>query len=228
MLSCCALVVALARCAGCSEECSGQRQGSEGCPCQADQDCTTVGAVLLCTEGACAPGDPEDVHGPSLCDDDAVCAATEACAADGTCQPAPACQRIEPSVALATRARDLAGGCVTDNDCDVGSCSANACQPVLSTATLAAATVDGAPQADCGVAISVADPAVSATGFFARDGALTGAGCTGRWFAAYRAGFIACAGRVVALSEASVTTCIGPECATGGCRALASEMGVCP
>ena len=228
MLCCCALVVALARCAGCSEECAGQRQGSEGCPCQTDQDCTTVGAVLLCVDGSCTPGDPPDAHGPSPCEDDTICAATEACAADATCQPAPACQRLEPNGALTTRARDTTGGCAIDDDCDVGACSASACQPVLSTATIAAATVDAAPQADCGMAIDIAEPAVSATGFFARDGELTAAGCTGRWFAAHRAGFVDCGGQVVALSAPNVTTCIGPECTTGGCRALSDEMGVCP
>ena len=208
LLACLALVPALARCAGCSEECTGLRWGSETCPCQTDQDCTTVGAVLLCTNGACAPGDPPDVHGDDPCDDDDDCGTGSACAADATCQPSPACQRIELGE-LATRALDGA-------------------DTVISSATVAPSDVDGAPQADCGVTVDVEEPAMSTTGFFARGGALTATGCTGQWFAAHRAGFLVCGGASVALSAPGVTTCIGAACDVAGCREIGGNMGVCP
>jgi hypothetical protein len=94
----CALAtLCLARCAGCSEECGGKNAGAEGCPCASDQDCTTrLGSVLLCVDGNCQVGDPEDVFtGLDECGVDGDCAAGEACGADGFCEPAPACQRIE-------------------------------------------------------------------------------------------------------------------------------------
>lgn len=207
-LACLALVLALARCAGCSEECAGQRQGSEGCPCQADQDCTTVGAVLLCTNGACAPGDPPDTHGDVNCESDADCGTGTACAADATCQPAPSCQRIEVGE-LATRG--LVGG-----------------QPVVSSAEVAPSEVDGAPQADCGLSIVVLDPAMSATGYFSRDGELNATACTGQWFAAHRVGFLVCGAASVALSAPGVASCIGTECDVGGCREIGGNVGVCP
>lgn len=208
MLACLALALALARCAGCAEECQGQLQGSQGCPCQTDQDCTTVGAVLLCAAGTCAPGDPPDTHGDDACDVDGDCAEGAACAADGTCQPAPACQRIEVGE-LATRA--LVAG-----------------QPVVSTAVVTPSDVAGAPQADCGVNLAVVEPAMTAAGYFSRDGALTADGCTGQWFAAHRAGFLVCGASSVALSAPGVATCIGTECDAPGCREVGGNVGVCP
>lgn len=220
--------VALARCAGCSEQCSGLQQGSEGCPCQHDQDCTTLGEVLLCSDGACAPGDPPDAPGQTTCDDDGDCGTTEACAADGSCQPAPACQRLEPGAPLAARARDTGSGCTTDDDCDVGTCDGTSCSAVTGNANVTGADVTAAPQADCGVTIAVAEPALSATGYFTRDGELVSGDCTGAWFAAHRAGYLQCGGVTVALSVAGVATCVGSECGGGGCRALGGGTGVCP
>ncbi len=222
------LAVALSRCAGCREECAGQRQGSEGCPCQHDQDCTTLGAVLLCVEGTCAPGDPPDAAGQTTCDDDAACGTTDACAADGTCQPAPSCQRLEPAEPLTARARDTGSGCTTDGDCDVGTCDGTSCSSVTSTATVQAASVTAAPSSDCGVTVAVADPTLSATGYFMRDGELVSNDCTGAWFAAHRVGYLQCDGVTVALSPTGVATCVGTECGGGGCRALGGGVGVCP
>lgn len=202
-----ALPLALARCAGCSEECSGRQQGSEGCPCQTDQDCTTLGAVLLCAEGSCAPGDPPDASGHDACDADADCGQGEACGADGSCQPAPACQRLEISE-LVVRTQ-------------VGAAT------VVSSAEVAPSEVAGSPQADCGLSIEIADPAVAVAGYFGRDGTLTATGCTGRWFAAHRAGLLRC-GELHAVSAPGVTTCVGDECDAAGCRVLEGEMGVCP
>lgn len=210
-LICSVLVVALARCASCSEECSGPRQGSEGCPCQTDQDCTTVGAVLLCESGSCAPGDPPDAHGAVECNSDGDCDANQACGADATCQPAPACQRLEPAGPLGARSK------------------ASADVVVFSSATVSVSAVADAPQASCGIEIQIEDPALTVTGYFTRDGELEATGCVGRWFAAHRAGFVECQDELVALANPGVQTCLGAECAGADCRALgAGEMGVCP
>ncbi len=222
------VALTLTRCAGCSEECSGRQRGSEGCPCQVDQDCTTFGTVLLCAEGVCAPGDPPDAPGHEACDDDDACGSSGSCAADGTCQPAPACQRLEPPAALSARARDTGSGCTTSDDCDVGTCDGTSCSAVASTASVSAATVDEAPQGDCGLTIAVAAPSVSMTGYFNRAGELVSDACEGAWFAAHRAGYLECDGVTVALSASDVVTCVGNECGEGGCRALGGGIGVCP
>ena len=205
----CALV--LACCDGCREGCSRLGQREEGCSCQADQDCNAAGVVLLCTEGTCQPGEPQDVQGTVVCDSDAECDADEGCAADGTCQPAPTCQRLEPSGELA--ALFEAGAGVVSS----------------STAAVTGAEVPGAPQSSCGFAVNVADPARVVTGWLSRDGELSSDDCEGRWFAAHRAGFVQCEGTLVALSSPDVTLCLGAACAQGSCRPLGDgRMGVRP
>lgn len=204
------LVLALAQCDGCREECAVQGLRAEGCGCERDTDCTTVGELLMCVDGTCAPGDPPDAEGDTPCDVDRDCGGGAACAADGTCQPAAACQRLEPNGPLTARSLAVGG------------------EQVLSTATVAAADVEGAPRDDCGLAITVETPGVEAIGWFALDGALTDATCEGRWFAAYRAGFLICGGALVALSPDGVTTCVGDDC-DGRCTSLGDgDIGVCP
>lgn len=84
-------------CAGCSDECAGNNQGAEGCPCGSDQDCAALsGAELLCLRGACTVQEPPTVLpdvGP--CDADGACGEGLGCGIDGDCFPAPACQRID-------------------------------------------------------------------------------------------------------------------------------------
>jgi hypothetical protein len=202
-------------CAGCSEQCSGDKQGSETCPCASDQDCTTrLGTVLLCTQGTCTRGDPPDSAGKA-CNGDGDCGAGEACGIDGTCAAAPSCQRID-------------------------SVSADTTTPVLKFTLATGETGDvNTARQDCvhhWAATSGAGDVLNVDVTIDLDGAMTvtdhgGAGCSaGHWFAGRRIGAITCGATVWAIApvEESAAVCVG-----GGCDAACEQLGdttvgVCP
>lgn len=200
-------------CAGCSEQCGGANQGSAGCPCSSDQDCTTrLGEVLLCgTDGTCAPGDPEDAAAQD-CASDAECGAGELCTADGVCALAPSCQRIDVEE---VRVRTMLGAAVI-NPTEAGALTRDGCAHALVTPTL-----------------SVTLDAISP-----RDGAAVVAGqCSrGAWFAAAQAGVMVCGSMnddvaIVAVGREPCFVGAASACATGTCEALGSAdaitAGVC-
>jgi hypothetical protein len=190
-------------CAGCSEECSGDNQGAETCPCASDQDCTTnLGTVLLCVEGACAVADPP-AAAPLLgaCDDEGQCGAGQACGIDDICFAAAQCQRIE--VPLAFRNGDGDTGTVT--------ASVDDCTHTWSVAAGAGGSFD-------------------ATFTINLDGDLVDLeGCDqGHWFAADRVGELTCEGVrwAIAAVEPPVNTCV-LDCAAP-CELIGESVGVCP
>lgn len=191
-------------CAGCSEECSGDNQGAETCPCASDQDCTTkLGTVLLCVEGACAVEDPP-AAAPELgaCDADGQCGAGRACGIDEICFAAARCQRIE--VPLVFR----------NADGDTGTVTAGGVDDCTHTWTV-----------DAGGGGSF-----SATFDINLDGDLVElSGCDeGHWFTADRVGELVCGGVrwAVSAAEPPVSTCVG-NCAAP-CELLGETVGVCP
>lgn len=205
---CLASTLALARCAGCSEECSGENQGAEGCPCGSDQDCTTrLGAILLCVEGACEAGDPPDAPGTDgACTTDDDCGAGQACGVDDICLAAPACQRIEAGLQYRL-------------DLDTTGNVTNA--------------VDG-----CVHTWTVDEPALGpweASFTIALDGTMTFQGespCTqGRWFAGRRLGAVRCEGLIWAVGPPDVVAkaCVAQDCGPA-CQDLGDGdgVGVCP
>lgn len=190
-------------CAGCSEECSGDNQGAETCPCASDQDCTTkLGTVLLCVEGACAVDDPPSAD-PALgqCDADGQCGAGQSCGIDDTCFAAPRCQRIEVPLVFRN-----AGGDTGDVTSSVDDC----------THTWSVDAGGGG--------------SFSATFDINLDGDLIElGGCdTGHWFPADRMGELVCGGVRWAISaaEPAVSTCVN-NCAAP-CELLGEAVGVCP
>jgi hypothetical protein len=194
--------LALAQCAGCSEECSGDARGADGCPCSSDQDCTTrLGAVLLCTDGTCVVGDPPDAPGAfGACTDDADCGAGLACGVDEICVAAPRCQRIE--VALQTRAADGSSEAV---DASLAGCTH--AWTLRGSSITADVDLDGVMQI----------------------GNVSGAACTaGRWFAGQRVGEIVCGGESFAIGPPAVVgrACVG-DCGAQ-CTLLGVAVGVCP
>lgn len=190
-------------CAGCSEECSGENQGAETCPCASDQDCTTaLGTVLLCVDGACAVRDPPAAE-PELgaCDADGQCGAGRACGIDDICFAAARCQRIEVPLQFRNAAGDT--GTVT-------------------------ASVD-----DCTHSWSVdagGGGSFSATFDINLEGDLVElSGCEqGHWFAADRVGELVCDGVrwAIAAADPPVTTCV-VDCAAP-CERIGEAVGVCP
>jgi hypothetical protein len=201
-------VVLPSSCAGCSEECRDTKQGSEGCPCSTDQDCTTrLGEVLLCgEEGVCAPGDPPDAPADG-CDNDGDCGDGELCGL-GQCSPAPECQRIDVT-SLRARVRD---GAVFQPGID--------------------ATVS---EQGCVHEVTAGTRQFTMELIHPRTGALTADGaCTaGAWFAAMRAGVFRCDAAVLILAdgEPCLMGAVNP-CAAGlTCVALGSDIdedaGVC-
>ncbi|HEY4219848.1 MAG TPA: hypothetical protein VGO62_00865, partial [Myxococcota bacterium] len=110
---------ASASCSGCSAQCQGVAAGSENCGCQSDQDCTTKnGLVLLCIDGTCTRGDPDDVPG-SACGGSSgagtgTCPAGQSCGIDNICLPAPRCERVDEAAApLSFRTSNGDSGTVT-------------------------------------------------------------------------------------------------------------------
>jgi hypothetical protein len=202
-------VVLPSSCAGCSEECRDTKQGSEGCPCSTDQDCTTrLGEVLLCgEEGVCAPGDPPDAPADG-CDNDGDCGDGELCGL-GQCSPAPECQRIDVT---SLRASVWAGGIF---------------QPAVDASI-----------ARTGCAHSVTAGALEFTmdQIHPRTGAVFATGsCEGsaEWFAPFRAGVLRCDTAVLILAdgEPCLMNAVN-RCAAGlTCVALGSDIdedaGVC-
>lgn len=203
---CIVSTLGLAGCAGCSERCSGQSLGAEGCPCGSDQDCTTsAGNILLCIDGSCAPGDPPDAPAPfGACTADADCAAGQACGLDEICLAAPACQRIE--VGLAYRI-----------DADTTGSVRNAVDDCAHTWTV-----------DDAVAGWEASFTIGLDGAFAFDG--DGAACTqGRWFAGRRLGEVRCRGLFYAVGPPDVVAraCVAQTCEPT-CERVGEAVGLCP
>jgi hypothetical protein len=201
LLAVAVFAMALVDCAGCSEECSGLKAGSPGCPCSTDQDCSTqLGAVLLCADGACADGDPPDAPGNVACSGDGDCASGEACGGDGTCAPAPTCQRLTG---------------VTLHAATAGATP----EPV------------GPTVQDCRHLFDFSAPAVTASVARIRlDGTaeLENQACAeGRWFAAYRVGRFVCGGAVIAVSPTGLRPCVGADCGAGCDQPPDADVGVC-
>ena len=206
VVSCTAWALVASSCAGCSEECSDTKQGSEGCPCSSDQECTTrLGEVLLCQEGVCKPGDPPDAPAQS-CEQDADCGNGERCGL-GLCSPAPSCQRLDVerlsvrmhNGAVLNPARDIA---VTRDQCahnfvsDDVTFTADSIHPATGVATVAG---------DCDA---------------------------GGWFASKRAGVFSCGGDIAIVADgAPCLVNAASPCETGTCEAIGSPLdenaGVC-
>jgi hypothetical protein len=204
-------VVLPSSCAGCSEECRDTKQGSEGCPCSTDQDCTTrLGEVLLCgDEGVCGPADPPDAPAEA-CDNDGDCGDGELCGL-GLCSPAPACQRIDTE---RMRARERAGA--TLNPTFDAAVSREGCNHEI--------VFGNAPGQAIFELIQI----------HPRTGALIAAGdCTdGAWFAGMRAGVFQCGTSTVIVSvREPCFTNVPTSCAEGTCVAIGSaideDAGVC-
>jgi hypothetical protein len=201
---CIVLAATLPGCAGCSEECSGDNQGAEACPCASDQDCTTkLGTVLLCVEGACAVEDPPAAPAElGSCDADGQCGNGLACGIDDICFAAPRCQRIEVDLAFRNAAGDTGSVTSSVNDC---------------THTWLVDAGGGG--------------SFSATFDINLDGDLVELqGCDeGHWFAADRVGELVCGGvrwAISAAGEPAVSTCVN-NCAAP-CALIGEAVGVCP
>ncbi len=207
--ACAALVFSLARCSGCSQECAGDNAGSAGCSCGSDQDCTTrLGKVLLCVDGTCAQGDPEDAPGDA-CAADADCGGGEACGIDGICLPAPSCQRID----VALQAHKNGGALGADVTAARDDCAHDWQAEVSGESFHVTFTLDLS-----GDMKDFSDPG--------------GGGCTaGHWSAGDRVGEILCGVNVFAVGPADVVPCFlaTGACDVGTCRAVAgdTEVGVC-
>lgn len=209
LLSFCIALTALAglpsACAGCSEECSGDNQGAETCPCGSDQDCTTkLGTVLLCVDGACAVADPPDAPSDlGVCDGNGECGAGQACGIDDTCFAAPRCQRIDVDLQFKNGEGDTGDVTSTLNDC--------------SHTWSVEAGVDGGGSFTATFTIDLAGDLVDL------------AGCEeGHWFPADRMGELVCGGVRWAISAAEprVNTCV-LDCAAP-CELIGESVGVCP
>ena len=208
ILSACTLLcLSLARCTGCSAQCTGQNLGSAGCPCASDQDCTTrQGTVLLCVDGNCVEGNPDDAAGGAPCATSDACPAGQACGFDGVCLPAPTCQRI---------------------DAPLGFTVVNGAGNVVETGSLTAT------RADCAhtwSATSTAHGSIAATVAVDLDGNITATGdCAfGHWFAGARVGSLTCSADTWAVSPADVAVCLACD---AGCAASldgAGTFAVCP
>jgi hypothetical protein len=200
-------------CKGCSSECTGPKnQGAETCPCSSDQDCTTrLGIVLLCVDGTCTKGNPDDVPGPA-CTANADCGAGQACGIDQFCLPAPKCERIDASTTAPISARvagAAAGVAVTATRDD--------CNHTWSATS-------GASSMNVGVSIDL-------------NGTMTvtdngGDGCTGGdWFAPQRMGELDCGSTTWAIGASDVIAhaCVGSaECTACGATLVGNNVGVCP
>lgn len=202
LVFCAAVSAMMSGCAGCSEECSGDNQGAETCPCGSDQDCSTrLGTVLLCVEGACAVADPPAAD-PELgrCNADGECAEGLGCGIEDICFVAPTCQRID--VALRFRIDEDTEGPITAtrDDCEHSWSASAGAQSFEATLDI---DLDGTVQAD---------------------------GCTtGHWFAADRVGELLCEGVTWAIAPEDVTTCVGAACpATCTLVGDSERVRVCP
>lgn len=198
-----AAALLLSRCTGCSEQCSGDNQGAETCPCSSDQDCTTrLGAVLLCVEGACAVADPPEAETElARCNADGSCVEGQGCGVDDLCLPAPRCQRVDVDLTFRLEG-DTSGPVAASRDDCQHEWSAAVAGGEAFTATL---TIDLA-------------------------GNIEATGCTsGHWFAGDRVGELLCDGVTWALAPSDVRACVGAGCAPACVLVGDSErVRVCP
>lgn len=205
--------VVMTGCAGCGDTCAVDGDAALGCACATDQDCGALpGGVLVCVDGACVEGDPQDVPSPlGSCDDDGGCPDGSACGLSGACHPAPRCQRV-------ALARLESVDATTGNPGEVQA-TLEECRHTwifddarLSTPASFSIGLDGA------LSFDAADPPCA----------------RGVWRAAHRAGVLFCgdgAFVVVPPGDAS-RVCLGTACGEG-CAVLETTadggaLGVCP
>jgi hypothetical protein len=205
------LIVGLARCAGCSEECSGTRAGAPECPCSSDQDCSTqLGTVLICSDqGVCVEGDPDDVPGVLDCSANTDCPDGEACGGDGFCATAPECQRLSGEGVLYVSV--VEGGAVSAAPIEVDGCAHSfQLQNPLINVGIEQIKIDGDMEFALGVDCQ-----------------------DGHWFAPFRLGRFVCNDVTIAVMADvdGATPCVGDDCAqcTKPTQTVQNgvEVGVC-